>query len=55
MIRYMKRENVRSFLIESVHCIGERKSELSKTQFKEAINKLAHNKELGERMQAPDL
>jgi len=43
------------FPVESVHCIGEVKSTLDKTQFKDAINKLARNKALGERMLSPTI
>ena len=52
---YEEGERQKFFPIESVHCIGEVKSTLGKKQFKEAINKLAHNKALGERMQSPTI
>lgn len=43
----------RFFPIESVYCIGEVKSNLSKADFREAINKLAKNKEIAERIKNP--
>ncbi len=52
---YEEGDRHRFFQIESVHCIGEVKSVLSKTQLKEAINKLAKNKALGERMKSPTI
>lgn len=50
---YEEGDRQRFFPIETVHCIGEVKSTLSKAQFKEAINKLAKNKALGERIKTP--
>jgi hypothetical protein len=47
---YEESDRQRFFPIESVHGIGEVKSTLSKTDFIEAINKLARNKSLSERM-----
>lgn len=47
---YEEGSRQRFFQVESVHCIGEVKSVLSKKQFKEAVNKLAKNKALSERM-----
>lgn len=40
----------RFFPVETVHAIGEVKSVLSKSKFKEALNKLARNKSLSERL-----
>ncbi len=47
---YEESDRQRFFPIESVHAIAEVKSTLSKKQFVEAINKLARNKALSERM-----
>lgn len=47
---YEEGDRQRFFPIESVHGIGEVKSTLSKSEFKTAINKLARNKALSERM-----
>lgn len=47
---YEESERQRFFPIESVHGIGEVKSTLSKSDFKAALNKLARNKALSERM-----
>ncbi len=47
---YEEGDRQRFFPIESVHGIGEVKSTLSKADFKDAINKLARNKALSERM-----
>lgn len=47
---YEEGDRQRFFPIESVHGIGEVKSTLSKVEFKTAINKLARNKALSERM-----
>ena len=52
---YEEGDRQRFFPVESVHCIGEVKSTLDKTQFKDAINKLALNKALGERMLSPTI
>lgn len=52
---YEERDRQRFFPVESVHCIGEVKSTLDKTQFRDAINKLARNKALGERMRSPTI
>ncbi|ULN65329.1 hypothetical protein MID13_05860 [Vibrio gigantis] len=43
----------RFFPVETVHAIGEVKSTLNKSQFKGAINKLARNKALSERLHNP--
>lgn len=45
----------RFFPIESVYCIGEVKSNLSRADFREAINKLARNKAIAERLNNPSL
>lgn len=47
---YEEGDRQRFFPIESVHGIGEVKSTLSKSDFKAALNKLAKNKALSERM-----
>ncbi|MFM5618379.1 DUF6602 domain-containing protein [Aeromonas veronii] len=47
---YEEGERQRFFPIETVHGIGEVKSTLSKSDFKNALNKLARNKALSERM-----
>ena len=45
----------RFFPVESVYCIGEVKSNLSRANFQEAINKLARNKAIAERIKNPSL
>lgn len=45
----------RFFPVESVYCIGEVKSNLSRAAFREAINKLARNKAISERIKSPSL
>ncbi|MWP27686.1 hypothetical protein GQN34_27330, partial [Escherichia coli] len=45
----------RFFPIESVYCIGEVKSNLSRAAFRDAINKLAKNKAIAERIKNPSL
>lgn len=52
---YEEGERQKFFPIETVHCIGEVKSTLNKSQFKEAINKLARNKALSERIKTPTI
>ena len=47
---YEENERQRFFPVEAVHGIGEVKSTLSKSDFKNALNKLAKNKALSERM-----
>ncbi len=50
---YQEGDRQRFFPIESVYCVGEVKSTMSKQEFKEAINKLARVKALSERIKVP--
>lgn len=50
---YQEGDRQRFFPVESVFCIGEVKSTLSKQQFADALNKLAVVKALGERITTP--
>lgn len=50
---YQEGERQRFFPVESVFCIGEVKSTLSRQQFADALNKLAVVKALGERITNP--
>lgn len=50
---YQEGDRQRFFPVESICCIGEVKSSLSKQQLKEALNKLASVKALGERIISP--
>jgi len=50
---YQEGDRQRFFPVESVFCIGEVKSTLSRTQLSEALNKLAVTKALGERITHP--
>jgi len=52
---YEEGDRQRFFPIETVHCIGEVKSTLSKSQFKEAINKLARCKTLSGKIKSPTI
>lgn len=52
---YQEGERQRFFPIESIFCIGEVKSTLSKTQLSEALNKMASIKALSERMVRPTI
>jgi hypothetical protein len=50
---YQEADLQRFFPLESVYCVGEVKSTLSRTAFSQALNKLAATKALGERITAP--
>jgi hypothetical protein len=50
---YQEGDRQRFFPVESVFCVGEVKSTLSKTNFKSALNKLAKTKALSERVTNP--
>ena len=50
---YQEGDRQRFFPVESVFCVGEVKSDLSKPDFAEALNKLATIKALGERIAHP--
>ncbi|CAM6434712.1 DUF6602 domain-containing protein [Citrobacter sedlakii] len=52
---YQGGDRHRFFPIESVYCIGEVKSNLSRAAFRDAINKLARNKAIAERIKNPSL
>jgi hypothetical protein len=52
---YQEGDRQRFFPVESVFCVGEVKSTLSRVQFSEAINKLAAIKSLGERITHPTI
>lgn len=52
---YQEGDRQRFFPIESVFCIGEVKSTLSKQQLTDALNKLAVVKSLGERVENPSI
>jgi hypothetical protein len=52
---YQEGDRQRFFPVESVFCIGEVKSTLSRTQLSEALNKLAATKALGERIAHPTI
>jgi hypothetical protein len=50
---YQEGDRQRFFPVESIFCIAEVKSSLSRTQFADALNKLAAVKALGERIKSP--
>ncbi|WP_446903733.1 DUF6602 domain-containing protein [Burkholderia sp. YIM B11467] len=50
---YQEGDRQRFFPLESVYCVGEVKSTLSRTAFSQALNKLAATKRLGERISTP--
>ncbi|WP_322058496.1 DUF6602 domain-containing protein [Paraburkholderia sp. J63] len=50
---YQEGDRQRFFPLESVYCVGEVKSTLSRNAFSQALNKLAAVKALGERIVAP--
>jgi hypothetical protein len=52
---YQEGDRQRFYPVESVFCIGEVKSTLSKQKFAEALNKLAEIKALGERIAHPTI
>ena len=52
---YQEGDRQRFFPIESLFCIGEVKSTLSRTDLKDALNKLAEVKALGERIVSPTI
>jgi hypothetical protein len=52
---YQEGERQRFFPVESIFCVGEVKSTLSKTNLIESLNKLAAIKALGERIKHPAL
>lgn len=52
---YQEGDRQRFFPIESLFCIGEVKSTLSKADLREALNKLAAVKALGERISSPSI
>ena len=52
---YQGGDRQRFFPIESVFCVGEVKSTLSKSEFAKALNKLARIKSLGERIPNPTI
>jgi hypothetical protein len=52
---YQEGDRQRFFPVESVFCIGEVKSTLSRTQLADALNKLAIVKSIGERIKSPTI
>lgn len=50
---YVDGERQRFFPVESIFCVGEVKSTVSKTHLRQALNKLARTKALGERIEPP--
>ncbi|WP_124604995.1 DUF6602 domain-containing protein [Burkholderia sp. Bp9142] len=50
---YQEGDRQRFFPLESVYCVGEVKSTLSRTALRQALNKLAATKRLGERISDP--
>jgi len=52
---YQEGDRQRFFPVESVFCIGETKSTLSKTDLGQALNKLASVKAIGERIEEPTI
>lgn len=52
---FQEGDKQRFFPIESVYCVGEVKSALSRNDFRDAINKLARTKAIAERIRNPSI